>query len=134
MEESCESFVTIPIATMAMTISRMSMTIAGVAMVAIARVVSTVSHTVMAIASMMVTSVPTESSRTYRSIACTEEGSKGTWWQNKGMHKSFLSQPPIGKINPDQEEEQSRPQAWHCSRRLSPLKPCRPVEPTQCQI
>ena len=105
----------------------MSMTIAGVAMVAIARVVSTVSHTVVAIASMMVTSVPTESSRTYRSIACTEEGSKGTWWENKGMHKSFLSQPTIGEINPDQEEEQSRPQAWHCSRRLSPLKPCRPV-------
>merc|ERR1712203_198450 len=51
---------------------------------------------------MMVTSVPTESSRTYRSIACTEEGSKGT----------------LARLNPDQEEEQSTPQAWHCSRRL----------------
>ena len=62
----------------AMTVPRMSMAIVGVPMVAIARVVSPISNTVMTVASMAVASMPTKSSRAYRSIACTEEGTKGT--------------------------------------------------------
>ena len=70
--------VSITVAAMAMTVPRMSMAIAGVPMVAIARVVSPISNTMMAVASMAVASMPTKSSRAYRSIACTEEGTKGT--------------------------------------------------------
>ena len=77
MEES--RCVAITIAAMAMTVPRMSMAIAGVAMVAVAGVVSSISNTVMPVASMTVASMPTKSSCTYRSIACTEEGTKGAW-------------------------------------------------------
>ena len=94
MEESWR--VAIPIAAMAMSVTRMTMAIARVTMVAVAGVVSLISNTVMPVASMAVASMPTKSSRTYRSIACTEEGTKGAWLKNESMHKSILSPPTIG--------------------------------------
>ena len=100
MEESwC---VTIPIATMAMAIARMSMAIArmAIARVAIvARVVSPITNTVMAVASMPVASMSTKSSRTYRSISCTEEGTKGTWVKKmRQCSNLFCLHPPLVRL------------------------------------
>ena len=78
MEESRR--VTVSVAPVAVAITRVSMAVAGVSMVAIARMVSTMSNAVVAVAPMAIASmVSAKSSCTYRSITCTEEGTKGTW-------------------------------------------------------
>merc|ERR1712116_16627 len=101
MEESRR--VTVSVAPVAVAITRVSMAVAGVSMVAIARMVSSMSNAVVAVAPMAIASmVSAKSSCTYRSITSTEEGTKGT----------------IRKMSHHKEEEQNRPQACHCLKQL----------------